>query len=118
MDRDILRLIILIIGLLVMAGIYYFDPGRRQKAGRGKPWYAETEDSSEYSDAHESDAEEYVRVVKNDDDSFDDLTRFDEHKFDQEPELRLPRKSGQYSTISELVAQAKPVAEFCTEARR
>ena len=38
MDRDVFRLIILIIGLMIMAGIYYFDPGQattstvRQKA--------------------------------------------------------------------------------------
>ncbi|MEE9411908.1 MAG: cell division protein ZipA C-terminal FtsZ-binding domain-containing protein [Methylococcales bacterium] len=107
MDRDIFRLIILIIGLLVMAGLYYFDPGRRQKSDRQKPWYAEGEDSSEFSD---TDADEYVRVVKNDDYSFDEKYRYEEQKFEKQQEQRIKRKSGQYSSISELVTQAKPVA--------
>jgi cell division protein ZipA len=103
MDRDILRLIILIIGLLVMAGHYYFDPSRRQKTGREKPWYAEGEDSSEYSDT-----DEYVRVVKTEDYSADNQHLYEEQEFDQQPEQSFQRKAGQYSSISELVIQSKP----------
>lgn len=107
MDRDIFRLIILIVGLLVMAGLYYFDPGRRQKTGRERPWYAEGEDSSEYSDTL-SDADEYVRVVKTDDYASDNLNLHEEQEFDQQPEQSFQRKAGQFSSISELVIQSNP----------
>ena len=109
MDRDIFRLIILIIGLLVMAGLYYFDPGRRQKTGREKPWYAEGEDSSEYS-VTDTDTDEYVRVVKTDDYASDNQHLYEEQEFDQQPEQSFQKKVGQFSSISELVIQSKPQA--------
>ncbi|MEE9345425.1 MAG: cell division protein ZipA C-terminal FtsZ-binding domain-containing protein [Methylococcales bacterium] len=102
MDRDIFRLIILIIGLLVMAGIYYFDSSRRLKTERQKPWYAESEDSSEYPDS-----EEYVRVVSNDSDGSDDQQLSENLENDQEQEKSFRKKIGQYSSISELVQQSQ-----------
>ena len=62
MDRDVFRLIILAIGLLIMAGIYFFDSGRRQQAKGQKPWYKESENNQE-----DADVMEYVRTVHRDD---------------------------------------------------
>jgi cell division protein ZipA len=65
MDRDLFRLIIVIIGLLVMAGIYFFDPGRRQQVQGQKPWY---DQDDAYS--NDSDVMEYIKNVDQTD-SFD-----------------------------------------------
>lgn len=110
MDRDVFRLVILIIGLLIMAGIYYFDSGRRQKTAGHKSWYEENEDSTNYPDS-----EEYVRVVSNDSYASDDQQLYEEQEDDQEPEKTVRTTFGQNSTISELVQKTPHQANLKTD---
>ncbi len=65
MDRDVFRLIILAIGLLIMAGIYFFDSSRRAQTRDQKSW---DENLDDYSS--ESEIMEYVRKVDRDDNDY------------------------------------------------
>lgn len=72
MDREVFRLIIVIIGLLVMAGIYYFDPGRRQQLRDGKPWknkdekFSDDSDSADYVRTDQRDSDQNLNIVGDD----------------------------------------------------
>ena len=110
MDRDVFRLVILIIGLLIMAGIYYFDSGRRQKTAGHKSWYEDNEDSTDYPDS-----EEYVRVVSNDSYASDDQQLYEEQEDDEEPEKPVRTTFGQNSTISELVQKTPHQTNLTTD---
>ena len=101
MDRDVFRLIILIIGLMIMAGIYYFDPGRRQQARGQKSWH-----EGEESDAYNADVEEYVRAVHKDNEPLD---------FDQQSEHQQAHEEtydqgqvNQSSTLPDIKRVSKP----------
>ncbi|HFD11937.1 MAG TPA: hypothetical protein ENJ32_05665 [Crenotrichaceae bacterium] len=104
MDREVFRLIILIIGLLVMAGIYLFDPGRRQQAREKKPWHEEGDGCSS-----DSEIMEYVRTVNRDEDqlNFDeDLSERDDSDVQlQDLKTVVQKQAVHYQNSSVTVSQ-------------
>ncbi|MCH9697838.1 MAG: cell division protein ZipA C-terminal FtsZ-binding domain-containing protein [Gammaproteobacteria bacterium] len=78
MDRELFRLIIIVIGLIVMALIYYFDPGRR----RGQPpdqdetsadYLSDSSQTEECTEQEALNSTDYVHNAHVDNDHYPDL---------------------------------------------
>jgi cell division protein ZipA len=110
MDKDVFRLIIVSIGLLVMAAIYFFDPGRRQQAQGQKPWH-------DHDDVYSDDSEvmEYVRGNQLADNN--DSEQSQNNQEDQEFQNNESFKTSSIPTQNSIVADAirSPEQELMNE---